>query len=154
MNFRTLLQSENILITDTFPDVAAFYVHFSHFLKERGHIRDDKKVKRLFQKRENLHSTAIGKGAAAPHIYCPEFSEFLLCLAVIRHGLDFRAADGGPVYLVLLIMSDERDVGLHLKSLAHFARLVDTTEVVEAARAAETTGEIHRLMLGLEQHLL
>jgi len=59
--------------------------------------------------------------------------------------LNFMAQDGADVFLVFLIMSDERDVGLHLKSLAHIARLVNTTDIVEQAKNADNAEEILRI---------
>ena len=49
------------------------------------------------------------------------------------------------MFLVFLIMSDERDVGLHLKTLAHIARLVKSTDIVEEVKKAKDAGEIHRI---------
>ena len=44
-------------------------------------------------------------------------------------------------------MSDEREVGLHLKSLAHIARLVSCTDIVEAAKSAQTAEEVAKILL-------
>jgi len=132
MNFAESLKKETIFIADTFNDTESFYSAYSDFLFQKGIIKDKKEVKRLFIKRENLHSTAIGKGAAAPHIFSGEFPEFLFSIAFLKEGMDFKAPDGRIVHLVFLIMSSERDVGLHLKTLAHIGRLIKCTNVVES----------------------
>lgn len=136
MNLTELLKQENIFLADSFEDTDAFYAAFAEFLHQKGIIDDKEGIKRLFVKRENVHSTAIGKGAAAPHIFSPEFSEFLFTVASIKEGLDFKAQDEQNVYLVFLIMSVEREVGKHLKTLAHIARLIKSTDVVEAVKQA------------------
>ena len=146
MNLIRRLKKENLFITGTFSDTDEFYSEYSGFLKERGIIEDKEKVKRLFIKRENIQSTAIGKGAAAPHIFSDEFKEFLFSVALVKGGMDFKAPDEGLTYLVFLLMSDERDVGLHLKSLAHIARLVDSTDLVEEAKNAGTADELFTLL--------
>jgi len=115
MNLIEMLNKELIYIADTFDDTDSYYAGFSAFLKEKGEAGDADKIKRLFIKRENIHSTAIGKGAAAPHIYSEEFSRFLFTISLIRNGLDFKSSDKGEVYVVFSIMSDERDVPRHLK---------------------------------------
>jgi PTS system nitrogen regulatory IIA component len=120
-------------------------------LLERNHIKHPEKVKRLFIRRENVQSTAIGKGAAAPHIFSDEFSRFFVCIARIRKGMDFKAPDGNPVFLVFLIMSDDRDVGLHLKSLAHIARMVNNTEIVDAISAAADAKDIYRVLVETDE---
>lgn len=146
MNLQTILKEENIFIADSYKDTDTFYSDFAVFLKERGIIKDNDKVKRLFIKRENVQSTAIGKGAAAPHIFSDEFASFTFCLGLIREGMDFKAPDEGPVHLIFLIMSDDRDVGLHLKTLAHIARLVNSTDIVTAVTKAEDAASIFKIV--------
>jgi mannitol/fructose-specific phosphotransferase system IIA component (Ntr-type) len=156
MNLADILEKENIFIADNFEDTDLFYSAYSEFLVQRGIIKNKKEVKRLFIKRENLQSTAIGKGAAAPHIFSPEFSQFLFSIALIKKGMDFKAPDQGNVYLVFLIMSDERDVGLHLKTLAHIGRLVKCTEVVDSMKELlnPDADEIYNILLEKEKSVL
>jgi PTS system nitrogen regulatory IIA component len=146
MNLVDMLNKEHIFVADTFDDTDSFYAAYSLFLKEKGVIKDHDQVKRLFIKREGVQPTAIGKGAAAPHIFSREFSQFIFSVALIKEGLDFNAPDQENVFFVFLIMSDERDVGLHLKSLAHIARLVRTTDVIEEVKTAEDADRIHQVL--------
>ncbi|MCK5057661.1 MAG: PTS sugar transporter subunit IIA [Candidatus Aminicenantes bacterium] len=150
MNLAKILKKENIFITKSCKDLDDFYSEYAKFLETRGIVNDWKTIKRLFVKRENIQSTGINQGAAAPHIFSDEFSEFLFSVALIKEGLDFKAPDEADVFLVFLIMSDERDVGLHLKSLAHIARLVKSTDVVETAKKAETTDAVYDVFVEKE----
>lgn len=156
MNLADILEKENIFIADNLEDTDRFYSVYSEFLVQRGIIKNKKEVKRLFIKRENLQSTAIGKGAAAPHIFSLEFSQFLFSIAFIKKGMDFKAPDQGNVYLVFLIMSDERDVGLHLKTLAHIGRLVKCTDVVDSMKELHNpdADEIYNILLEKEKSVL
>lgn len=156
MNLADILKKENIFIADTFENTDRFYSTYSEFLVHRGIIKNKIEVKRLFIKRENLQSTAIGKGAAAPHIFSPEFSQFLFSIAFIKNGVDFKAPNGGNVYLVFLIMSDERDVGMHLKTLAHIGRLVKCTDVVDSMKEVQNpdVDEIYNILLEKEKSVL
>jgi mannitol/fructose-specific phosphotransferase system IIA component (Ntr-type) len=131
MKLTEMLKKENIFIGESYRDTDSLYAAYSGFLVERGIVNNKEEVKRLYIKRENLSSTAIGKGAAAPHIYSPEFKELLFSVAYIKKGVDFKAPDGGGVYLVFLIMSDEQEVGTHLKILGQIAHLIKHTDVVE-----------------------
>lgn len=151
MNLAKLLKKENILIAESYKDTSDFYSEYAKFLKGRGIINDWKAIKRLFIKREKVQSTGIEKGAAAPHIFSNEFSDFVFSLALIKKGLDFKAPDEEDVYLVFLIMSDDRDVGLHLKSLAHIARLVRSTDIVDEVKKAENADEIYDILLEKEK---
>jgi len=154
MKLAKYLKMENIYITDTCKDTSSFYGDFSQFLKERGLINDVKKVKRLFVKRESIQSTGIGKGVATPHIFSDEFSDFLLSAALIRRGLDFKAPDNRDVQLIFLIMSDDRDIGLHLKTLAHIARLTAGTDIMDGLNNVRSTAEIYDLLIEKEKAIL
>lgn len=154
MKLATYLKKENIFICDTCKDTGHLYGDFSHFLKERGIISDARKVKRLFVKRESVQSTGIGRGVATPHIFSDEFPEFLLSMALVRQGVDFRAPDGREVHVVFLIMSDDRDIGLHLKTLAHLARLTGSMDIVAALKGVRDEDEAFRLVLEKEKAIL
>jgi len=153
MKLENTLKQELVFITDGVEGTRGLYGQVAHFLKGKGVIGDEKLVKRLLIKRESLHSTAIGRGAATPHIYSPEFASFTVAVVLIRQGLDYLAPDGQPVYLSFLIMSDDRDVGCHLKTLAHLARLVSQTDVVEAARGAADPAALMQILLEKERAL-
>lgn len=153
MNLINNLEKGNIFVADSYPDTDSFYADFSLFLKEKGIIVSSETVKRLFVKREGIQSTAIGKGAAAPHIFSSEFKRFLFTIAWIKKGMDFKSPDGGLIYLVFLLMSDERDVGLHLKSLAHIARLVSCTDLGKEIKKASTVDQIYDVLLSCEKQI-
>ncbi len=151
MNLAEILKKENIFIAKSFKDTNDFYVEYCKFLQARGIISDDKIARHLFIKRESLHSTGISKGAAAPHIFSEEFPGFIFSIALIQEGLDFKAPDEKDVYVVFLLMSPERDVGLHLKSLAHIARLVNSTDIIEAIKKAGSPAEICKILAEKEK---
>ncbi len=153
MDLAKHLKKETIFISDFHENTDDFYSAYASFLKEKGIIANSETVKRLFIKREYVQSTGIKKGAAAPHIFCDEFSEFIFSLALIRKGMDFKAPDEENVFLVFLLMSGERDVGLHLKSLAHIARLVRGSDIVEAAKKAQSVDELYRVLAEKEKLL-
>jgi len=154
MKLANYLKKENIYICEASKDTSHFYGDFSQFLQERGIIHDVKKVKRLFIKRENVQSTGIGRGVATPHIFSDEFSEFFLAMALVRKGLDFKAPDGKDVYVVFLIMSDDRDIGLHLKTLAHLARLTGSGDLVTALAGARDQADAYERVLEKEKAIL
>ena len=151
MKLINVLKKKNIFIADYYENTDSFYTGFALFLKKRGTIKDNEKIKRVFIKRESIQSTAIARGAAAPHIFSAEFSEFTFCIAIIKKGMDFKAPDGNKVHLIFLIMSDEKEVGLHLKSLAHIARLIKSTDIVENIKKAKNQNDIYNIIAEKEQ---
>jgi mannitol/fructose-specific phosphotransferase system IIA component (Ntr-type) len=154
MRLANYLKKENIYISDTSKDTHHFYGEFCQFLKDKGIINDNRKVKRLFVKRESIQSTGIGHGVATPHIFSEEFPDFFLAVSLIRKGLDFKAPDGRMVHVIFLIMSDDRDIGLHLKTLAHLARLTGSDDIVSCLKDAHDAAEVFDLILEKEKAIL
>ncbi|MEN8153640.1 MAG: PTS sugar transporter subunit IIA [Acidobacteriota bacterium] len=153
MKLSEVLNRDTIFIADSFSDTDDFYNSFSIFLKEKKIVTDSKKVRRLFIKRENIQSTAIGKGVATPHIFSEEFSDFIISIALIRKGMPYKSPDNNNVFLVFLIMSNDRYVSFHLKSLANIARLVSNTNMVDEIIKCKNEEELYEKFLSIEKYL-
>lgn len=141
MDLHKKIDPLNVVVHDSVPSTDALYSQYARFLKERKLIQNEDQIKRLFIKRENVQSTAIGKGTAIPHIFSEEFKHFTIGLVLIRKGMEYRAPDKEPVHAVFLIMSDERSVGQHLKTLAYIARLIQDSDFPEKVRNAANAEE-------------
>lgn len=53
--------------------------------------------------REKIVSTGIGMGVAIPHAKLPGYDQFFVAIGILSKGVDWHAADGGPVRIVFLI---------------------------------------------------
>jgi mannitol/fructose-specific phosphotransferase system IIA component (Ntr-type) len=51
-------------------------------------------------------------------------------------------------------MSDDRDIGLHLKTLAHIARLTAGTDIIAGLKDARSAADIHALLMEKEKAIL
>jgi PTS system nitrogen regulatory IIA component len=102
-------------------------------------------------KREELGTTAIGKGVAVPHCRAKGIASPALLLGLSADGVPFEAVDGKPSCVFFLLVSPEDNPGSGLGVLAAIARLVrrsrslapkllkapTAAEVIEALRAEE-----------------
>lgn len=71
---------------------------------------------------EEEDSSGLGNGVAVPHLFVDELDQTIIAIARIPEGIDFRAIDRKPVYLVCLILSDPNSYQNHLNLLAFLAR--------------------------------
>src|ERR1700692_5060646 len=55
-------------------------------------------------KREELGSTAIGRGVAIPHARLPDLQRPYGLLAKLKHPIEFDAIDGQPVDIVFVLL--------------------------------------------------
>jgi PTS system nitrogen regulatory IIA component len=84
---------------------------------------DDSLLDKLL-KREELGTTAIGKGVAVPHCRAKGLKAPALLLGLSTHGVAFDAVDGKPSHVFFLLVSPEDNPGAGLRLLAAIAGLV------------------------------
>lgn len=107
-------------------------------LIEHGHVKDGEEFLTKLLEREQMISTALGRGVAFPHIRRPKESQAIqpvLVVGICRAGTDFEALDGERTRLFFLLYTDS-DV-VHLRVMAKLNMLLGerklTGQILEAA---------------------
>lgn len=77
--------------------------------------------------REALGSTGVGEQVAIPHAKLPDLEDIIIVIGVSGDGVDYDASDGIQVRLFFALLSPEKQMNLHLKTLAKISRLVKLT---------------------------
>jgi len=119
---------------------------FVSALKKRGLISKEKVILDELLKREGLGSTGLEKGIAVPHALIKKIKEPIVALAVIKEGIDFKAVDQLPTYIVLLLLGNKDNPGFQLKLLAHICRMVKETDFVKNVKEAETSQDVWSIL--------
>lgn len=89
-------------------------------------------VQEKIEEREKLGSTGFGRGVAIPHARIPDITRPIIALVKPERPVDFDAADGLPVDLVIGLLSPENCGATHLHALAAVSRLVRDERVHDA----------------------
>ncbi|MCZ6506772.1 MAG: PTS sugar transporter subunit IIA, partial [Acidobacteria bacterium] len=89
-----------------------------------GHVRKAEVLFQRLREREELGSTALGRGVAVPHCRLQGLSELLVAIGVCRDGIDFAAEDGEPVRVFFLVVSPNNAAAEHLHCLAAISKWV------------------------------
>ena len=97
--------------------------------------------------REQLASTAIGHGVAIPHARIAGIDESRCAFLRLTQAIDFNAADGEPVDLVLALAVPEHYVQQHLELLADLAESFADPGYRADLRAAPTIDLLRRRLL-------
>lgn len=97
--------------------------------------------------RERLASTAIGHGVAIPHGRLPGLKASRGAFLRLASPVDFDAADGQRVDLVMALAVPEHYVQQHLSQLAEIAEHFASAEFRHQLRRAATVGELSGLLL-------
>lgn len=102
---------------------------------------------RALRKREEVGSTGIGGGIAIPHAKTAHLNKTIGLLAVSGCGVEFKALDGNPVNIFLLMVYPERSVGDHLKALAKMARFLRDKFVQDSILRADSPDRVMQILL-------
>lgn len=116
--------------------------------------KDNDLLKELKQ-REEMLSTAVGKGVALPHPRhaSPQlFNEPKIIILRLKTGINFEAPDKKPVNLFFMPCASNEFA--HIRLLAKISKLLHASSIMEQIMSAPTQEQIMRLLLEFDkQHL-
>jgi len=96
--------------------------------------------------REARGVTALGEGVGYPHARCEDFSNFILALATAPHGVEYGAADGEPVTVILMAIAPPDKNSLLLGVMACLSRIISDGELRARLLAAQDDEELWRVL--------
>ena len=99
--------------------------------------------------------TPCAGGAALPHLHIASIDTPEVVLARSRKGLKIEVGDhlgeshlaDGLIHAIFLLVSPERDPGLHLRLLAEFANIIDDASFIEGWNNASSIAHLKELLL-------
>ncbi len=118
-----------------------------HLIAKKKISKDSEKeiLKNLLQ-REEMGSTAIGGYIALPHARINSVKDIVLCFVVSQEGIEFDSLDQEPVNIIALLLSNQKEAGLHLKMLAFLARMLRDKYFVQQLKNAATSEDVLALV--------
>ncbi|OPX30760.1 MAG: hypothetical protein B1H08_00785 [Candidatus Omnitrophica bacterium 4484_171] len=107
---------------------------------------DKRLILKVIMQREDMGSTAIGGNIALPHARLDCVKDIVSCIAISREGIDFDSLDEEPVHIIVLLLSNQKEAGLHLKTLAYLAKMLRDKSFVRKLEAAKEKSEVISLI--------
>lgn len=96
--------------------------------------------------RERLGSTGLGQGVAIPHGKMSGLSRIVGMFARLEKPVDFDAADGEPVDIVILLLAPEGAGADHLKALARISRLLRDRAAVQKLKTSKDAEALYAVL--------
>ena len=115
-------------------------------LHDRGRVQDPDETSALVWAREQQRSTGIGDGLAVPHGRCSSLKKVVAAIGWTDNPIDFKAGDGVPVTLVVLIISPSEDTSGHVQALGAISRVLSKSDVRTAARNCTSAEALYELL--------
>jgi PTS system nitrogen regulatory IIA component len=100
-------------------------------------------------RREELMSTAIGRGIAIPHIRLASVTDLVVAVGVSRIDIgDFQPLDDEPVRLLFMIAAAYNQHAYYLQTLSFFSARLKNRELRNSLLQAQSEREVYGLLSG------
>ena len=123
-------------------------------LGEGGIIKDTSDYAERLLQREEMVSTALGRGVAFPHVRHPDQAPSrspTIVLGICRPGTDFNSLDGNPTHVLALCCSSSE--AMHLRLLAKITLLLRPDGMMDRLRTAHDAKEVTRHLIAADWEL-
>jgi len=122
-------------------------VQLSQVLATAPQIKNASELTAEILKREELMSTAIGKGIAIPHVRLSSVTDLVMAVGVCRKPVtDYQTIDDTPVDLLFMIAAAYNQHSLYLKTISHFCGKLKQDGLHESIVSAKDANEVFGLL--------
>ncbi len=104
-------------------------------------------------RREDLMSTAIGRGIAIPHVRLSSVTDLVVSVGLSQVDItDFQSLDDVPVRLLFMIAAAYNQHAYYLQTLSFFSSKLKSVELRTSLLAAKTSDEVYELLVKQDDH--
>lgn len=122
-------------------------VQLSEVLATAPQIKNKSELTEEILKREDLMSTAIGRGIAIPHVRLSSITDLVMAVGICQKPIDdFQAIDNEPVSLLFMIGAAYNQHSYYLKTISHFSAKFKNEELRHSLLNAKTELEVLDLL--------
>ena len=147
------VQIKNILSTDRIVFINHSSKHdaivqLSQVLATAPQIKNATELTSEILKREELMSTAIGKGIAIPHVRLSSVTDLVMAVGVCRKPVaDYQTIDDQPVNLLFMIAAAYNQHSYYLKTSSYFSAKFKDKDLRDAMLGALNEKEVYDLLM-------
>lgn len=99
-------------------------------------------------KREELMSTAIGRGIAIPHVRLSSITDLVMSVGICKNDIiDFQTIDDTPVRLLFMIAAAYNQHSYYLQTLSFFSSKLKSHELRDALLSVQTSMDAYNLLI-------
>jgi PTS system nitrogen regulatory IIA component len=147
IHLETIISPDRIVFLD-FSTKRDALLALADNLSRSPQIKNGQELAVEIIKREELMSTAIGRGIAIPHVRLPSVTDLVVSVGISRTSIiDFQALDDEPVRLLFMIAAAYNQHAYYLQTLSYFSARLKNRELRSALLAAKSAGEAYNLLV-------
>jgi fructose-specific phosphotransferase system IIA component len=116
-------------------------------LSKAPEVTDRDALLHAILEREKIISTGVGIEVAMPHAKISSVTDFCIAIGRSQKGIDFDAIDDKPVHIVVMIGSNDKQIGDFLKVLALLVRRFKNKDFRRQIMFAKSPKKVRELFL-------
>ncbi len=153
----SVVQIQNILSPDrilflNFSKKRDALVALAENLAGAPQIKSRQELVAEILRREELMSTAIGRGIAIPHVRLSSVTDLVVSVGVSQSDIiDFQSLDDVPVRLLFMIAAAYNQHAYYLQTLSFFSSKLKNNELRSSLLAAKTPQEVYSLLVSQDE---
>jgi len=111
-------------------------------------VKDERELVSGILQREELMSTAVGRGIAIPHVRLSSVTDLVMSVGISRNDIiDFQPVDDVPVRLLIMIAAAHNQHTYYLQTLSYFSSKLKNKELRDALIGAQSEMEAFNLLI-------
>ncbi|MCR5063752.1 MAG: PTS sugar transporter subunit IIA [Treponema sp.] len=124
--------------------------YLSQVLATAPQVKNETELTQEILKREELMSTAIGRGIAIPHVRLSSVTDLVMAVGVCRTPLlDYQTIDDEPVNILIMIAAAYNQHSYYLKTISHFSAMLKDKDLRDAMVNALNEKEIYDILVSV-----
>ncbi len=147
------VQVKNILSTDRVIFIKQSskrdaLIELSSALSKAPQVKFAKELETEILKREELMSTAIGRGIAIPHARLSSVTDLVMAVGICKTPIqDFQTLDDQPIQLLIMIAAAYNQHSYYLQTLSHLSAKLKDNALRDALLSAQSADEAYKLLV-------
>ena len=144
---QAILSPQRVLFLNS-PYKRDALIDLSKNLSTAPQVKNSQELTTEILKREELMSTAIGRGIAIPHIRLSSITDLVVSVGISQTDIiDFQALDDEPVRLLFMIAAATNQHAYYLQALSFFSARLKNKELRSALLASKTPQEAYGILV-------
>jgi PTS system nitrogen regulatory IIA component len=146
IHIETMLSRDRILFLN-YPAKRDALLALAENISGAPQVKNRQELATEILKREELMSTAIGRGIAIPHIRLPSVTDLVISVGISRTDIaDFQPLDDEPVRLIFMIAAAYNQHAYYLRTLSYFSARLKNRNLRDSLLKSETSEEVYALL--------
>ena len=103
-------------------------------------------IESAINERESVENTSMGRGFAFPHARSEGVDRMYVAMGISHSGIPADTPDGGPLHVVVLLLTPRNIAKLYLQTLSAFMSLCRNSELRRTLIEARTADDVLRII--------